>query len=357
MTKRKSFKEIMLKKFFNGILALFATSSVTAQSEPLKILFIGNSYTHMNNMPRMFEKISKEAGMNVIVEKSALSGASFHVHSQRKDMFQAINKRNWDYIILQGYSRELTFEPNYLDTATIPYLSQIIDTIYKKNACTNLLFYMTWGYEDGFQEREEVNSFDKMADKIDSGYCYLSEKYDVPIVPVGRVWRDVKALGAMDLYDKDRAHPSKHGSFLIASTFFEAIFGFSSKADVGILQESDARKIRESVSEVLSEKRAFYKLDRIQIDLEATTIDTVSEQKMVVKYAVNYPNAKSVLWTFENGKTSNSFSGIHELKQYGKHNVKLDIVTGCGFKRTYTRDLVYISGERNRRRKVTTNIR
>ena len=354
MTQRTSFKEIMLKKFFNGILAFFAASPVIAQSEPLKILFIGNSYTHMNNMPRMFEKISKEAGMNVIVEKSALSGASFHVHSQRKDMFQAINKRNWDYIVLQGYSRELTYDPDYLDTATVPYLNQIIDTIYKKNPCTNLLFYMTWGYEDGFQEREEVNSFEKMAAKIDTGYRYLGEMYDVPIVPVGMVWKKVKESGAMDLYDADRAHPSKHGSFLIASTFFEAIFGIPSKADVGIVQESDARKIRESVSEVLAEKRAFYKLDRIAIDLEAVSIDTADNEKLIVKYAVSHPNAKSVLWTFENGKTSSAFSGKHEFNQHGKHKVQLDVINSCGIKTTYTRDLLLISNERARRRKEST---
>jgi hypothetical protein len=351
MTQRKSFKEIMLKKFFNGILALFATSPVIAQSEPLKILFIGNSYTHMNNMPGMFEKISKHAGMNVIVEKSALSGASFHVHSQRKDMFEAINKRNWDFIVLQGYSRELTYDPSHLDSATVPYLNQIIDTIYKKNACTNLLFYMTWGYEDGFQEREEVNSFEKMAAKIDTGYRYLGNMYDVPIVPVGMVWKKVKESGAMDLYDADRAHPSKHGSFLIASTFFEAIFGISSKADVGIIQESEARKVRESVSEVLIEKRAFYKLDRIYVDLETTRVEEADSEKMIVKYAVNHPHAKSVNWTFEDGKTSSAFSGTHVLSKPGKYPVRLDVITNCGVTRTYTRDLVFVSNERMRRRK------
>ncbi|MCJ8291452.1 MAG: hypothetical protein HRT58_16720 [Crocinitomicaceae bacterium] len=351
MAYRTSMKDIMLKKFFNGILALFATGTVTAQSEPLKILFIGNSYTHMNNMPKMFEKISKNAGMDVLVEKSAQSGASFHVHSEREDMFEAINKRQWDYVILQGYSRELTFDPEYLDTATIPFVNQITDSIFKNNACTNLLFYMTWGYDEGFQEREEVNTYEKMASKIESGYRYLSDTYDIPVVPVGMAWKKVKAMNAMDLYADDRAHPSKEGSFLVASTFFESIFGIQSNKCIGIVREKHARKIRQAVNEVLEEKRALYKLDRFQINLETAIIDPGDDEKMIVEYAINYPEAKSIMWTFERGETRTNFSGIYEFKKHGKYKVQVDIVTGCGDTRSYNREILFVDPDRHRRRK------
>ncbi len=352
MALRTSMKNIMLKKFFNGILALFATSTVTAQSEPLKILFIGNSYTHMNDMPRMFDKIAKDAGMNVIVEKNTQSGASFHVHSERKDMYKAIKKRQWDYIVLQGYSRELAYNPADLDTATIPYLNQIIDSIYSHNPCTNLLFYMTWGYDEGYSEQEDVNSYVKMADKIEAGYRYLSGVYDVPVVPVGMVWKKVKELQAMDLYDPDRAHPSKQGSFLAASTFFEAIFGIQGRQDLGIIRERDARKIREAANHILMENRVFYKLDRYQLDITTTIVDTLDEEKMIVEYAINYPEIKSIMWTFEKGATSSAFSGVYEFKRHGKYKIQADVVNGCGDTRTYNREILFVEPERKRRKKI-----
>lgn len=351
MAYRTSIKHIMLKKFFNGILALFATGTVAAQSEPLKVLFIGNSYTHMNDMPKMFEKISKDAGMDIIVEKSAQSGASFRVHSERKEMFAAINKRQWDYVILQGYSRELTFDPEYLDTATVPFVNQITDSIYRNNACTNLLFYMTWGYDKGYLEREVVNTHEKMANKIESGYRYLSDTYDVPVVPVGMAWKKVRALEAMDLYVSDRAHPSKEGSFLIASTFFESIFGIQPNENIGIVKERHARKIRQAVNEVLIENRKLYKLDRFQINLETVIVDTVDEEKMMVEFAINYPEAKSVVWTFEKNATSTDFSGFYEFKKRGKYKVQVDIVTGCGDTRSYNREILFVDPDRHRRRK------
>lgn len=351
MAFQTSIKDIMLKKFFNSILALFATTTVSAQSEPLKILFIGNSYTHMNDMPHLFDKITKDAGMNVIVEKSAQSGASFQVHSERKDLFEAIKKRQWDYVVLQGYSRELTFDPEHIDSASIPYLNQIVDSIYRNNACTNLLFYMTWGYDEGFKEREEIDSYEKMADKIEAGYRYLGGTYDVPIVPVGMVWKKVKALEAMDLYDKDREHPSKIGSFLIASTFFEAIFGIQSKPDLGLIRERDARKIREAVNQVLMETRAFYNLDRYQLDITTTVIDTLDEEKMIVEYAINYPEVRSIMWTFEKGMTSTAFSGVYEFKKRGKYKIQADVLTGCGTTRTYHREILFIDPTNQRRKK------
>ncbi len=351
MTFLNSMKDIMLKKFFNGILALFATSSaVSAQVEPLNVLFIGNSYTHMNNMPSMFDKIAKDAGMNVNVEKCAQSGASFKVHSERPEVYESISKRKWDYIILQGYSRELTFEPSHIDTATVPYLNKIMDSIQKNNKCTNVLFYMTWGYEDGYHEREETDTYAKMTQRIEEGYRYLSDLYNAPVVPVGMVWKEVKESNTMDLYVKDRAHPSKYGSFLIASTFFQSIFGMQQGEDIGIVRERRAMKISAAVQDVLSKKRELYKLDRFQIDLEAKT-DEVDPEKAVVQYNINYLGAKSIQLKYGDGGILEDASGAFTVKYRENPKVQIDIVTECDSKRTYYRNLDLILNERNNRRK------
>jgi hypothetical protein len=352
MTLRTSIKNIMLKKFFNAILALCSTSTVAAQSEPLKVLFIGNSYTHMNNMPKMFDKIAKDADMNVLVEKCAQSGASFKVHSERPEVYEAIKSRKWDYVILQGYSRELTFDPEYIDTATVPYLNKIVDSVYANSSCTNILFYMTWGYESGYLEREETNTYLKMAMKIEEGYRYLSSTYHVPVVPVGMVWKKVKEADVLDLYAKDRAHPSKEGSYLIASTFFESIFGVEQNEKIGLIKERNAKKIRESVHEVLSDKRDFYGLTENLINLEVEK----DKDKFMVNYSIDSLKASSFLWTFEDGKTTNKQSGVYEYALKGEEDVQIrvDIVTECGTTRTYQRT-VHLPKMARRARKERRN--
>lgn len=355
MTKRNSIRQIMLKKFFNLVVSLFATGTASADTIPLKVLFIGNSYTHMHDMPKMFGKIAKKAGLNVLVEQSAQSSATFQIHSERKDMFKAINKRQWDYVILQGFSRELSHSPEHIDTATIPYLSKITDAIYQNNACTNVLFYMTWGYESGYEHRPEVDSYEKMADSIRRGYKYIGEKYDVPIVPVGMVWKEVKSTTEIDLYSDDRAHPSSKGSYLIANTFFESIFGIPATDHLSIVRERDAEKIRESVSTVLETERSEYKLDRFQIAIEPRIVepapDSVAEVKYEVEYKASFPEADSILWQFDDDSTSDHWEGIHLFVDDSPREVKVIITDRCGAKKIYHRQILFITAENRRRRR------
>ena len=168
----KNIRNVIMKRFFNLIVSFFCGSSVFAQTTntqtdgsvpgALNILFIGNSYTHMNSMPFIFDKIAKAKGKSVNVEMSTHSGFSFKQHSERADMYDAIKSREWDYVILQGYSREFTHPFDTIDSASIPYIAGIIDTIRNNNPCTNLLFYMTWGYKNGYDQNEAVDSYLKM---------------------------------------------------------------------------------------------------------------------------------------------------------------------------------------------------
>ena len=70
------------------LLLSFNSFSQLVTNDSLNILFLGNSYTHMNNMPAIFEHIAKSKGKLVHVEKNTQSGASFKVHTGRLDMFQ-----------------------------------------------------------------------------------------------------------------------------------------------------------------------------------------------------------------------------------------------------------------------------
>jgi hypothetical protein len=51
--------------------------------------------------------------------------------------------------------------------------------------------YETWGYKNGFAERNDTDSFDEMAMKIENGARYIADTFDLAIVPVGMVWREI----------------------------------------------------------------------------------------------------------------------------------------------------------------------
>jgi hypothetical protein len=325
-----------------------AFASKNARVKPTRILFIGNSYTHMNDMPSIFEKMALAAGKKVKVEKNTRSGASFRIHSEREDMYEAIKSEQWDYVILQGYSREFSHIPGYMDTATVPFVQRITDSIYANNPCTNVLLYMTWGYEDGYKEREEVDNYEKMADSIERGYQYVGNMFQVPVVPVGMVWKQVKSSSSIDLYAEDRAHPSIDGSYLIASTFFNAIFDESNeKIFTSTVKTENAEVIKKEAASFVQENRHRYKLDVNRFDLKPSI---TSAGEYMLKVTSTFSNASSVVWSFGDGSNLNESSGIHKYKRHGKYVVRIQIEDKCGI-RVHERIVKFEKPKKPKRRK------
>lgn len=324
--------DIVLKKIFIFLTFLFfGTAANALEVEPLKILFIGNSYTQMNEMPSILQKMVDKSGEKAIIERNTKSGASFKIHSERKDMYASIKSRNWDYVVLQGYSRELSYTPEYIDSATVPFVNKIIDSIYAKNACTNVLLFMTWGYEGGFLDREEVNTYEKMAHSIERGYRYLSSLYNIAVVPVGMVWKSVKQKSDEDLYVADRAHPSVNGSYLAACTFYNVIFGFdyNDRGLVSMVNSDFHLVIREEVHNIVTENRQLYKLNEKRFILRSYISD---KGLCSLTFSSYFPLANSIKWSFGDGNSSTALKGTHVFKNSGTYIVRIQVQEDCGMK-------------------------
>ena len=342
-----------IKAFFVSL--FFGTAAQAASVEPMKILFIGNSYTHMNEMPKLLQKMADKAGKDVIIERNTQSGGSFEIHSQREDMYQAINRRAWDYVILQGYSRELSHSAEHIDSNTVPYLNQITDSVYANNSCTNIMFYMTWGYESGYLDREEVNSFDKMTDSIAKGYTYLGELFKVPVVPVGLVWRQVRKSSSIDLYAPDRAHPSKNGSYLIASTFYNAIFGESNdNVYTSSITSENAEIIKKEAKNFIASNREKYNLQSNRF-LIASRVTEKGEFEL--DFSTSFNDSIVLTWFFGDGNTADTTNGVHTYKKAGTYTVRLLVEDECGT-RSHERIVEFLKPEKpskRRRRKPKFN--
>jgi len=54
----------------------------------------------------------------------AVGGSSFKGHVLRENTYKKFKARSWDYVILQGFSRELSVDSTIISTETIPYAQQ-----------------------------------------------------------------------------------------------------------------------------------------------------------------------------------------------------------------------------------------
>ena len=320
----------MLSCLRNLFSFLFASSAVHAQQnvQAMNILFVGNSYTHMNKMPELVGKMALSKGYKVNVEMNAKSSHTFKMHSERPELFEHIKQKKWDYVVIQGFSRELSYDPSYIDTASIPYFNKIIDSIYANNPCTNVLLYMTWGYKEGFKDRPEIDSYEKMADSIRRGYQYLSQIYDLPIVPVGDVHREIRKKTNINLYEEDMQHPTFSASYMVASTFYSAIFKTSPLNAYGKnLDKETATKIQSIAYDYVSKNLEQYKLKRNTLKVK---YERTADGEYLAHCEAIYPNACGLKWSFGDGTFSTKKTITHKYKRPGTYYIVLEVDDFCG---------------------------
>jgi len=332
----RNLKQLMFRGFINALIAFFCGGTASAQSpqtpeiNPMNVLFIGNSFTHMNSMPVMFERLAISKNIKINVLMSAKSNHTFEMHSKRADLYEDIHKAKWDYVVLQGFSREFSYGQEHIDTAVIPYFQQIVDTLYQNNPCVKLLLYMTWGYENGYAYMNEIGTYEEMSAAIESGYRYIAGKYNLAIVPVGNVWKEIrKNYPEYNLYQKDQHHPTKIGSYIVASSFYSAIFRSSPEGGYTAgLDDKMALNIQRTAYSYVKDHLSEYNLDSNIVEV---SYKFTNEGKYEAVCYANYPEATSIKWEFgDNTAASTHARVVHHYKTFGNYKVKLTVQDACG---------------------------
>jgi hypothetical protein len=295
----------------------------------------------MNAMPKQYDKLAKSLDQKMTVEMDAKSNHTLKMHCARPELFEKINSRKWDYVVIQPFSRELIFDMDSINEATVPYLQQLIDSVRLKNPCTNILLYETWGYKNGFAERTDTDTFDEMAMKLENGFRYISDTFDLPIVPVGMVWREIaNKHPEINLYDADGSHPSPIGSYLVACTFYTSIFKKGLDGDIHeTYPVEQVKTIHEVVYNYVLSNLESCKLN-VNSFFVVKTANSPSSKKYKISCKANYPKADSLIWDFGDGSKSKYNNVNHSYKNPGKYTVKLTVHDTCGV-RVYNQNLTF----------------
>lgn len=195
-------------------------------------LFLGNSYTYVNNLPAMIGSLANSMGNEFVHTSSTQGGAPLVYHSSRPDAPMKIDNESYDYLILQEQSTRLAasengftkyFHLSYYAADFLDHRSKLADT------CHKTLLYQTWGRKEGHSIYQPSgyygSNYEEMQNNLSTAYSQLAELIDAEIAPVGEVWRKSLALHPeIELYSADGSHPSVAGTYLAACTFYTAIF-------------------------------------------------------------------------------------------------------------------------------------
>ena len=186
-----------------------------------RVLFIGDSYTYVNDLPTTFGDLAWSAGYRVDTETLATGGETLAGHVADPATGQAIMSQAWNTVVLQDQS-ESPANPSSQQSEMYPAVTQLVAMI--RNAGAEPMLFLTWGHESGWPE-DGLTSYTSMQSAIDQGYLGIAGHLSVPIAPVGAAWEAVNAAQAnAQLWQGDGVHPTTSGTYLAACVFYVAIF-------------------------------------------------------------------------------------------------------------------------------------
>lgn len=227
--------------------------------DTLRTLFIGNSYTAVNNLPQLITELAATQGDVLIFQSNTPGGQTFQMHANNALNYQLMQTQNWDYVVLQGQSQEPSFPTAQVNTQTLPYALQLSDSVNSIIPCAQVNFFMTWGRQNGDPQWDSISTFDGMNARLRAAYLRFADSANAGVSPVGVAWKYVRDnYPTINLYQQDGSHPSMEGSYLAACVFYSSLFQKScvgssynpgiAQADAVILQEVASAIVLDSLS-------------------------------------------------------------------------------------------------------------
>ena len=187
----------------------------------LRVLFIGNSYTYVNDLPGTFAKLAQAGGHTVETDSLATGGQTLDGHLQDTATGQRLDARKWDYVVLQEQSEVPSAEASR-DYAMYPAARSLVSLIRDRHETP--LFFMTWAHRDGWPENG-LPDYESMQRSIDDAYISIAQELDAPVAPVGVTWFVVRRQDSqIGLWQDDGSHPTTAGTYLAACVFYATIF-------------------------------------------------------------------------------------------------------------------------------------
>jgi hypothetical protein len=320
-------------KNFIIYLFLFSSPALIHAQDSASVLFIGNSYTYYNDMPGLFQDLSSSLGKTTYIDSKVNGGATMQVHANDPVSYQKMHSSNWDYVVLQAQSQEPSFPYGQVNSQTLPYAVQLADSVHSIYDCSQAMFFMTWGRENGDPQWDSINTFDKMNERLRDAYLRFAESSDGSVSPVGIAWKYVRDNHpTIGLYTGDGSHPKPTGSYLAACTFYASVFhespvgstflGGLDAPTAAILQNAAAIAVLDSIPTWMLKHHDSL----AQVSFE-TTLDPVS---FSASFEENTSYVDNFIWNFGDGTTSTDSNPSHTYGQAGNYTVQLIGYGPCG---------------------------
>ena len=215
--RRKIIKIVYVCLFIFLMIALFRLIKKPTEAnfqgteqQTIRVLFIGNSYTYVNDLPWLTQHLAESAKETRMLETEMVvfGGATLKNHWKRGKALRLLKAKRWDYVVLQEQSTLPITNPKEM----YKYASLFDAEIKRVNSQT--VFYLTWAKQNQ-PETQQI---------LTDSYMTIAKELKAKVAPVGIAWQKVQeANPKLNLYNPDQSHPSPTGSYVAACVFYTTI--------------------------------------------------------------------------------------------------------------------------------------
>jgi len=313
------------------LLICSALSSVSAQKK-LEALFLGNSYTYVNDLPGLIKQIALSHGDTLITDQNTPGGYTLQGHSTDAISLGKINSRPWDYVILQEQSQMPAFPPAQVALEVYPYADSLNKYIKANDTCTQTVFYMTWGRKNGDASNcafyPPICTYEGMQASLRESYLHMGQTLNAIVSPVGVVWKRVRNEGdSIELYSSDESHPSLAGSYMAACTFYATLFQKSALGSYvpSGLNPATALHLQQYASTIVFDSLGVWNIDTTKVKAAFST--TLNQNILTITN--NSQNATNYLWDFGDGQSQSGLVTNHTYGAIGDYTISLIAQNAC----------------------------
>jgi hypothetical protein len=300
-----------------------------------KVLFLGNSYTGVNNLPQLVHDLALSAGDTLVFDSNTPGGYQLIDHSNDVISQNKIMSGGWDYVVIQGQSQEpITFTNQFNSGGGALY-----NLIKQYNPCAVTMPYMTWGRKNGDASNcaafPVMCTYQGMDTTIRKRYLMLTNFVKGEVSPVSVVWNYLRQnYPGINLYQADESHPSLEGSYAAACCFYAMLF----KKDPTLitfnfgLNASDAAIIRNAAKTKVFNNLQLWDFKQLAISKINYEIGPGSNEML---FDASSQAQQSYSWDFGDGSTSSSNYQPHSYLNNGTYTVSLT-TTNCDLQGLHT---------------------
>jgi hypothetical protein len=200
-----------------------------------RILFVGNSFTQRNNLPKLIADMATERSVAIKHELISDGGPSLRTHWNAGRAIARIKSGKFDYFVLQ--------EQSTLPVKNATRMAENVELFegLTTESGSQLVLYMTWAREHSPNHHTH----------IETAYKSIADKFGAVLVPAGTAWCGYRTkYSCPNLYDADQSHPSIAGSYLVACVFLTTLLDISPlglKYTPRGLERSEAERIQQFI--------------------------------------------------------------------------------------------------------------